>query len=55
MQMQTDEYLAQLFIKHGSEGHSRAGEGDSLSASAEHAAGQGQGGRRVGYRQFIVK
>lgn len=37
MQMQIDEYLTWLFIKHGSVGHSRAGKEDSLSASAEHA------------------
>lgn len=37
MQMQTDEYLTWLFIKHGSVGHSGAGKEDSLSASAEHA------------------
>lgn len=37
MQMQTDEYLTWLFIKHGSVGHSRAGKEDSLSTSAEHA------------------
>lgn len=39
MQMLTAEYLTRLFINHGDAQRSGAGEGESLSVSAERAAG----------------
>ena len=43
MQMLTDEYLTRLFIKHGTAQHGGgAGEGESLSVSAERTAGRWQ-------------
>lgn len=54
MQMLTDEYLTQLFIKHGDAQRSGAGEGESPSVSTERTAGQWQAatGRA---REFILK